>query len=309
MRRAAHGRSVTVPELPEVETLRQDLNREVVGRKVKAVAVGNGRSVRRHQSAKHFRALLEGRTIKSVSRLGKYLVLGLDNGDSLVVHLGMSGQLLRVKSAKDPKPKHTHVVLTFTQGGELRYVDPRTFGEMFVSTAPVADGPAPASTPGPSLGDGRMIRQSVPELAHLGFDPIEDVLTWERFALMLRSRRAGLKALLMDQQFVAGIGNLYSDEILFTAGLRYDRSSDSLSPTEVRRLYRSLLETLADAIKHRGSTLADEGYRDLFGESGAFQGQHQVYDREGQPCPRCRNPIVRVKWGGRSTFYCEHCQV
>jgi formamidopyrimidine-DNA glycosylase len=277
-----------MPELPEVETLRQDLAKEVVGRKVKSVAVANGRSVRRHQSAKHFRALLEGRTIKSVARLGKYLKVGLDNGFVLVVHLGMSGQLLRVRSAKEPKPKHTHVVISFTQGGELRYVDPRTFGEMFVSE--------------PSDG-------TVPELAHLGFDPLEDPMSWERFALLLRARHCGLKALLMDQQFAAGIGNLYSDEILFASGLRYDRLSDSLSTTEVRRLYRAMVETLTEAVKHRGSTLADDQYRDLFGEAGDFQGQHQVYDREGEPCRRCRNPIVRVKTGGRSTFFCEHCQV
>ena len=106
-----------MPELPEVETLRQDLSREVPGKKIKTVAVANGRSVRRHASAKHFRAPLEGRTIKSVGRLGKYLLMTLDSGDTLVVHLGMSGQLLRVKSVKDPKPKHTHVVITFTQGG------------------------------------------------------------------------------------------------------------------------------------------------------------------------------------------------
>ncbi len=135
-----------MPELPEVETLRQDLAKEVVGRRIKTVAVANGRSVRRHPSAKQFRTLLEGRSIKAVGRLGKYLVLTLDNGDSLVVHLGMSGQLLRVKSAKEPKPKHTHVVITFTQGGELRYVDPRTFGEMFVAT-PATDGTgAPVAT-------------------------------------------------------------------------------------------------------------------------------------------------------------------
>jgi formamidopyrimidine-DNA glycosylase len=297
-----------MPELPEVETLRQDLSKEAPGRRIKAVAVSNGRSVRRHPSAKHFRALLEGRTIKSVGRLGKYLLLFLDNGDTLVVHLGMSGQLLRVKSAKDPKPKHTHVVITFTQGGELRYVDPRTFGEMFVSSPPGPDAPRPA-VPGLAGGEGAVIRRTVPEVAHLGFDPIEDLMTWDRFALMLRARHGGLKALLMDQQFVAGIGNLYSDEILFEAGLRYDRFSDRLSSTEIRRLYRALVETLTDAIKHRGSTLADEGYRDLFGEIGDFQGQHQVYDREGQPCRRCRNPIVRVKWQGRSTFFCEHCQV
>jgi formamidopyrimidine-DNA glycosylase len=298
-----------VPELPEVETLRVDLSKEVTGRKVKLVAVGNGRSVRRHQSAKHFRTLLEGRTVKSVGRVGKYLLLGLDNGDTLVVHLGMSGQLLRVKSAKEPKPKHTHVVITFTQGGELRYVDPRTFGEMFVSNGE-AKAPANGSaTNGSARPEAGASRKSVPELAHLGFDPIEDMMSWERFAVLLRSHRAGLKALLMDQQFVAGIGNLYSDEILFASGLRFDRQSDSLSGTETRRLYRAMVETLAEAIKHRGSTLADEQYRDLFGEVGDYQGQHQVYDREGQPCRRCRNAILRLRTGGRSTFFCEHCQV
>ncbi len=307
-----------MPELPEVETLRQDLSREVVGKKVKSVAVSNGRSVRRHPSAKHFRALLEGRTIKSVSRLGKYLLLTLDNKHTLVVHLGMSGQLLRVKSAKEPKPKHTHVVIAFTQAGELRYVDPRTFGEMFVSSPQTDDPKAPGTNgsssssslpPGMGGGDGLALRRQVPELAHLGFDPIEDVMSWDRFGLLLRQRHVALKTLLMDQQFVAGIGNLYSDEILFGAGLRYDRPSDQLSATEVRRLYRAMVETLADAIKHRGSTLVDEQYRDLFGEAGDYQGSHQVYNREGQSCRRCRNAIVRAKTAGRSTFYCEHCQV
>ena len=304
-----------MPELPEVETLRQDLAKEVVGRKIKAVTVANGRSVRRHPSAKHFRAPLEGRTIKSVGRLGKYLVMALDSGDSLVIHLGMSGQLLRVKSVKEPKPKHTHVVITFTQGGELRYVDPRTFGEMFVSSPPTEGAPAGAGRssslgpPGSPGQAGAAIRRGVPELAHLGFDPVEDVMSWERFAVMLHQHHAALKALLMDQSFVAGIGNLYADEILFAAGLRYDRLADSLSAIEVRRLYRSIVETLAEAIKHRGSSLADEQYRDLFGEVGDYQGSHQVYDREGQPCRRCRSAIVRVKAGGRSTFFCEHCQV
>ncbi len=300
-----------MPELPEVETLRQDLAKEVVGKKVKSVSVTNGRSVRRHPSAKHFRGLLEGRTVKSVGRLGKYLLLCLDNKDTLVIHLGMSGQLLRVKSAKEPKPKHTHVVIVFTQGGELRYVDPRTFGEMFVSS-PLSEGPLAngASLPvGMATGDGAALRRQVPELAHLGFDPIEDMMSWDRFGLLLRRHRTGLKSLLMDQEFVSGIGNLYSDEILFNAGLRYDRPSDGLSATEVRRLYRSMVETLTEAIKHRGSTLVDEQYRDLFGEAGDYQGSHQVYDRENAPCRRCRNPIVRAKVGGRSTFYCEHCQI
>jgi formamidopyrimidine-DNA glycosylase len=303
---------MAVPELPEVETLRQDLSKEVIGKRIKAVSVANGRSVRRHPTAKHFRALLEGRTIKAVGRLGKYLLVTLDSGDTLVVHLGMSGQLLRVKTAKEPRPKHTHVVITFTQGGELRYVDPRTFGEMFVSCPPPkADGSpgAPALGAAGSPVDGANIRRAIPELAHLGFDPIEDMMSWDRFAVLLRQHRSGLKGLLMDQTFAAGIGNLYSDEILFAAGLRYDRTSDSLSTTEVRRLYRAMVETLTEAIKHRGSSLADEQYRDLFGEIGDYQGSHQVYDREGQACRRCRNLIVRAKAAGRSTYLCEHCQV
>jgi len=279
-----------MPELPEVETIRRDLQGEVVGRKIKSVEVRNGRTVRRHPSAKHFRARLEGHTVTAIGRSGKYLLLGLDGGDTLVVHLGMSGQLQRAKGPKEAKAPHTHAVITFTQGGQLRFVDPRTFGELFVST-PAEGGPA------------------VPELAHLGFDPLEDVMSWEKFWVLLASHKAGLKALLMDQEFVAGIGNMYADEILFAAGLRYDRLSDSLSSQEVRRLYRSMVETLTEAVKRRGSSLADEQYRDLFGEVGDYQGQHQAYDREGQACRRCRSVIIRVKSGGRSTYLCEHCQV
>jgi hypothetical protein len=128
-----------VPELPEVETVRAALAREIVGKKFKSVAVTNGRIVRRHSSAKEFRTLLEGRTAKSVSRLGKYLIVALDSGGPLVIHLGMSGQLLKAKGPKDPKPKHTHVVFTMSPASEIRYVDPRTFGELFVST-PLPEG-------------------------------------------------------------------------------------------------------------------------------------------------------------------------
>jgi formamidopyrimidine-DNA glycosylase len=280
-----------MPELPEVETIRRDLQGEVVNRKIKSVEVRNGRTVRRHPSAKQFRAQLEGRSITAINRAGKYILLVLDDGATLVVHLGMSGQLHRVKNVKEAKVPHTHAVITFTQGGQLRFVDPRTFGELFVSAAP-AEG-----------------EQALPELAHLGFDPLEDIMSWEKFWVLLSSHKSGLKALLMDQEFVAGIGNMYADEILFAAGLRYDRLSNSLSSQEVRRLYRSMVETLAEAVKRRGSSLADEQYRDLFGEVGDYQDQHQAYDREGQACRRCRSTIVRVKSGGRSTFFCEHCQV
>ena len=279
-----------MPELPEVETIRRDLEKEVIGKRIKAVEVKGKRSVRRHKTGTEFRSRLEGKKVGGVRRAGKYLLVDLEGGDVLVVHLGMSGQLLRAKSAKEPLDRHTHVVVTFTQGGQLRFVDPRTFGELFVTSADE-------------------LTKEVPELEHLGFDPLEDVMSWARFGMMLADRHSSLKALLMDQKFVAGIGNMYSDEILFAAGLRYDRISDSLSAQEVRRLYRSMVETLTEAVKMRGSSLADEQYRDLYGETGDYQGQHQVYDREGQPCRRCRNSVVKVKVNGRSAFLCEHCQI
>ena len=276
-----------MPELPEVETLRHDLEREVVGRRIKHVEVTGARSVRR-LPAPDFVARLEGQKVDGVRRKGKYLLVDLGE-DVLVIHLGMSGQLLKA-ATKDPVAPHTHVTVTFTQGGQLRFVDPRTFGEVFV----VAQ-------------EG--FEEEVPEVAELGFDPLTDIMSWNAFGAMLAARKVKLKALLMDQKFVAGIGNIYSDEILWQAGLRYDRTSDSLTTQEVRRLYRAMLDTLQEAVKHRGSSLADQQYRDLFGVVGAYQSEHRVYAREGLPCVRCRKTVVRHKWSGRSTFLCEACQV
>jgi formamidopyrimidine-DNA glycosylase len=279
-----------MPELPEVEVMRRDLEREVVGKKIKAVEVTGARSIRRHKSKKEFVDVLIGRKLMAVQRRGKYLVMKLDGTDALVVHLGMSGQLLRAKTAREKAPKHTHIVITFTQGGLLRFVDPRTFGEMFVTQYDDID-------------------QQVDELAHLGLDPLETALSWDLFGRMLAERKSKLKPLLMDQKFIAGIGNVYSDEILFEAGLKWERQSDSLSQQEVRRLYRAISETLQGAVKYRGSSLADEGYVDLFGKPGEYQDHHQVYGREGQSCTRCRRPIMRARYSNRSTFFCDACQV
>jgi formamidopyrimidine-DNA glycosylase len=279
-----------MPELPEVEVLRRDLDKEVVGKKIKSVEVTGTRSVRRHRNKKEFIGLLEGRKITSVQRRGKYLVLRLDGAEALVVHLGMSGQLLRAKSGREKPPKHSHVVITFTQGGLLRFVDPRTFGEMFVT----------------KYDD---LEEQVEELAHLGIDPLETAMSWDLFGRMLAEKKTRLKNLLMDQKFIAGIGNVYSDEILFNAGLKWDRMSDSLSQQEVRRLYRAISETLQDAVKYRGSSLSDLQYCDLFGQPGEYQLYHQVYDKEGLPCQRCRRPLRRARFSNRSTFFCEACQV
>lgn len=286
------------------------LARDVVGKKVKSVAITNGRVVRRHKSVKEFRDLVEGRTIKGVGRLGKWLVLTLDDGAKVGIHLGMSGQILRAKSAKDPKPKHTHVVVTFIQGTQIRYVDPRTFGELFVSTGPIDGQPTEISRFARLAigGDGMATRQAVPELAHLGVDFLEDQLGWDRFAAILRSRSTPIKAVLTDQDIIAGIGNIYADETLYNAGVRYDRPADSLSAIEIRRLHRAITEILADAIKHHGSTLADEQFIDPDGRPGEYQQYHQVYDREGQPCGQCRSLVRRVMVRQRATFYCEKCQ-
>ncbi len=278
-----------MPELPEVETIRRDLERDIAGLRVKTVEVNDLRSIRRHGRKAPFVKALDGVKVTHVNRRGKYLIVSLDSDDVLVIHLGMSGQLRR-NANKDAMQTHTRVVITFTQKGQLRFIDPRKFGEMFVVDA-----------------DG--VDDEVPELAHLGFDPVEQAVSWTQFGQALVNRSVKLKPLLMDQKFIAGIGNIYADEILYGAGLRYDRLSDSLSTQEIRRLYRSLVETLHDAIKYRGSTLADGQYVDIQGKPGEYQEHHQVYDREGEACRRCRAALVRVKANSRSTFFCGQCQV
>ena len=277
-----------MPELPEVETIRRELEREVVGKRIKTVEVSGTRTVRR-QPKKQFIKRLEGTKLTGVSRRGKFLLISLDSDETLVVHLGMSGQLRRCAN-KDPVVKHTHVVLAFTQHGQLRYVDPRTFGELFVTNDEAIDDDAP-------------------ELAELGPDPIEEPMSWTQFGHMLTGRKMKLKAFLMDQTILAGLGNIYSDEILHAAGLRYDRQTDSLSTMEIRRLYRAVVETLHEAVKYNGSTLDDEGYVDLFGEPGSYQDHHQVYGRDKEPCRRCRGTINKAKFSQRTTYFCPDCQM
>jgi formamidopyrimidine-DNA glycosylase len=278
-------------ELPEVEVMRRDLEKDVVGRRVKAAEVKSSRNamrvIRRHGKRKEFTSRLEGRKLSKVERRGKYLLVHLDSGDVLVTHFGMSGQFQRGNGRVAIEP-HTHVILTFQQGGDLRFIDPRTFGEMFVTSAD-------------EIG-------KVKELQHIAIDPLDQVFTWPTFQYLLAERGAKMKQLLMDQKFISGLGNIYSDEVLFAAGLRYDRVSDTLSSQEVRRLYRAIQETIQEAIKLRGTTLDDEAYVDLFGKPGEYQGELKVYGREGEPCRRCRSPIQTVKVSQRTSYFCPQCQ-
>jgi len=278
-------------ELPEVEVMRRDLERDVVGKKIKSAEVKSSRNamraIRRHKTRKEFTSRLAGRKIAKTERRGKYVLLSLDSGDVLVVHFGMSGQFQRA-NGRVGLPPHTHVVLTFQQGGDLRFIDPRTFGEMFVATTD-------------EVG-------KIKELQHIAIDPLDQVFTWPTFQYLLAQRGAKMKPLLMDQKFISGLGNIYSDEVLFHAGLRYDRMSDTLSSQEVRRLYRAIQEILQEAIKARGTTLDDGAYVDLFGKPGEYASELKVYGREGMACRRCRTPIQTVKIQQRTSYFCPQCQ-
>ena len=277
-----------MPELPEVETIRRELEKEVVGRKIKSVDITGRRTIRRQKPAE-FKDGLVGAKITGSQRKGKYLLMPLDNGSVLVVHLRMSGQLLRA-AAKDTKAKHTHVIIDFTQGGQLRFVDPRTFGEMFLATPDE-------------------ITSEIEELSTLGVDPVDTPMSWVDFGHLLRSKNMKLKAFLTDQSMIAGIGNIYSDEILFDAGLRYDRETSSLTTQEIRRLYRAVVETVHEAIKYGGTTLGPDGWVSLDGSPGEYNQHLTVYKRDGEMSPRARGPIVKVRFGSGYTYFCEQTQV
>jgi formamidopyrimidine-DNA glycosylase len=285
-----------MPELPEVEVLRRQLEKEYVGKRIRAADIKTRKYVKearsegkrltkRHVTPKEFERPLQNGKVKAVHRKGKYLSFELDNHNFLVFHLGMSGHLVKATSRR-PADKHTHVVLHFTQGGELRFFDARRFGECYVATA---EGYAEA-------------------MSALGLDAINDQIPWQLFGDMVSTRKAKMKHLLMDQEFMSGLGNIYSDEVLFHAGLPWDRSSDSLTSNEIRRLSRSVGEVLQDAIRHRGTTLSDGEWRDLYDEPGEHQNALTVHGREGEPCRRCRTPIVRVRIGQRSHYFCPQCQ-
>jgi formamidopyrimidine-DNA glycosylase len=277
-----------MPELPEVETVRRGLQQFVAGRRVLGVDVGRERTVRR-TSAQQLIDGLSGVTIERFGRRGKYLLADLDSGDQLMIHLRMSGRVLR-SPAGSVRPAHTHVVLHLDDGHELWFVDPRTFGEMVVF-------------------DPLHVAVELPELARLGVDPITDGLDLAALRGIVRSRRRQLKPLLLDQHVVAGIGNIYADEILHEARLRPDRLSDTLGPAGERRLHAAIHRILGAAIDAGGSTLSDTQYVDVMGDGGSFQLDHRVYDRAGQGCRTCgRSTIRRVVSGGRSTCFCPRCQ-
>ncbi len=279
-----------VPELPEVETVRRGLEKVLPGRRADRVVVTGRRTVRR-QSPGELVSRLTHRRFGLPDRRGKYLSLPLDDGQVLVVHLRMSGQLTWVeRPAEVAPPNHTHVVVGLDDGSELRFTDPRTFGEWFVTD---------------ELGAGGL--PAIFDL--LGPDPIAEGLSTTELAGILANRSSALKTVLTDQRAIAGIGSIYADEICFAAALRPDRPARSLSRDEVRQLAAKLRSVLRAAVKARGSSLRDAAYRDLMGELGGYQARHCVYDRAGEPCRRCGGRVTRVRFGARTAFCCPDCQV
>ncbi|MGH9303121.1 MAG: bifunctional DNA-formamidopyrimidine glycosylase/DNA-(apurinic or apyrimidinic site) lyase [Acidimicrobiales bacterium] len=279
-----------MPELPEVETVRRGLEDTVVGRRIDRVRVTGRRSVRR-QSPAELSSRLEGRRLDAARRYGKFLALGLDDGEVLVIHLRMSGQLIfvPVPDAVGQAP-HTHVVLAFEDKSELRFVDPRTFGEWYVT-------------------DDVGVNGLPSDFSRFGPDPLTDRLGARVLATRLTRRHCTLKAALTDQRVIAGIGNLYADEICWAARLRPDRRVDTLEDSDKGRLSRSISRVLRAATNKRGSSLRDQRYRDLMGNLGGYQAHHEVYDRAGKACRRCGASIEKVRFGARVAYCCPSCQL
>jgi len=282
-----------VAELPEIETLRNDLDKEIVGRKIKDVDVAASRVVRRHRNRPDFGRLVSARKVAAVGRSGPHLLVGLDSGDTLVMTLGATGRLLRERSAA-PVERRTDAVITFTVGGGLRVLGLAADGELFV------------------LGAGD--RDGLAALGQAALDPLADAVAWPSFGALVTAGHGPLRALLTGGALLAGIGPLYADEILWASGLRFDRDAGSLHAQEVRRLHRAIQEILQDAVRLRGSSVGDDPWLDLHGNKGEYQERLRVYQREGQPCQRCRTPLVaeRIAHGDAEidgvTYYCPRCQ-
>jgi formamidopyrimidine-DNA glycosylase len=272
-----------VPELPEVETIARGLDERVRGDVIDSVWLGSHPEPLK-SSATEIAAALAGAQIAEVRRVGKHIVFDLKaNGPAKktasqwIVHLGMSGRML-VTSPDDPIAKHTHAIATLASGRELRFVDPRRFGRLSIAVEQPFAGP--------------------------GTEPL--TITADEFAKLFRGRKTPIKAALLNQKLLHGVGNIYADESLFRARIRPLRQAGRLTRAELDRLHRAVQKVLREAIKQGGSSVSD--YVDSEGNEGFFQLRHRVYLRTGKPCLVCKTPIKRIVLGGRGTHYCPKCQ-
>lgn len=275
-----------MPELPEVETIRRDLSQLVVGRRIVAVDVAWPGSLR--DAGSEFERRLTGAGFTGFSRRAKMLVATLDTGDRLLVHLKMSGRLV-VVAAKTPRHRHTRITFQLDSGEELRFIDMRKFG--YIKLIPAGE---PAD---------------IPEFARLGPEPLAPEFTlaaWIDLVSSRRSSRRSIKATLLDQSFLAGLGNIYVDEILHAAGIHPARPVAGLMAADVERIYPQIRRILSDAITARGTTFSQ--YVDGTGRSGGFAEKLHVYGRQGGECRRCQAEIAKTRVAGRGTHFCPGCQ-
>jgi len=273
-----------MPELPEVEVLRRSLEPHLIGDRIERVEVSNP-VLREPVDVARLRRAARGREVTGLRRRSKYLLIDLDGGWTLVVHLGMSGRLTLVPAGTPPE-LHEHVAFHLRSGRRLRLRDPRRFGVVFaVKTAELA---------------------ADPHFAHLGVEPLEPGFSGETLARAAAGRRGPVKAFLMDAQVVVGVGNIYASETLHRAGVHPERSVARISRRRWERLAEAGMAVLRQAISQGGTTLND--FADGEGRSGYFQVSLPVYDREGEPCLACGRPVRRIVQSGRSTFYCPGCQ-
>ncbi len=274
-----------MPELPEVETYVRELTPLLAGRRVGAAQVFWPRTIAAPDVAT-FQTQIIGQEFATFGRRGKYMLLGLASGATLIVHLRMTGHL-QVEPASVTPDKHTHVMLDLDSGERLLFRDARKFGRIW------------------------LVDDSAPVLARLGPEPLSDDFSPGGLGALLAGRQAAIKALLLDQTIVAGVGNIYADEALFRAGIHPLRSGGGLTEVEVVRLYAAVCAVLADGIAAAGSSLgvsSIQNYQRPSGAPGSFQEQHRVFQRTGQPCLVCGAPIARIVVAQRSSHFCPHCQ-
>jgi formamidopyrimidine-DNA glycosylase len=276
-----------MPELPEVESTRRHVAGGIVGRTVAEAIVSRPRTVRHNLSPFDVGERLRGRTVEAVDRHGKFLIAPVSGDFTMVIHLGMSGRL-RLTATGEPLDAHTNFVARFTDGIELRFVDPRTFGFVAVYT------------------DEELAASS---LSHLGPDALDALPSAVRLRERLAGRSAPIKALLLDQRLIAGLGNIYADEVLFRAAVRPTRPAGALSPPEVAALRRAIRPVLLAGIAAGGTSLDDLAYLLPDGRAGDYLARLRVYGREGKPCLRCQTAIERVIVAQRSSHFCPRCQV
>lgn len=275
-----------MPELPEVETVVKGLRPLIKDRKVTAVEIREKNMIAYPENnIEAFKKSLIGSKIEAINRRGKYIIIELDSGKNMIIHLRMTGKLL-VKEVEEFRDKHTHVIFSLNDGQEIRFNNIRKFGRVYL-----IDKDHPEQAGG---------------LADLGPEPLSEDLTLTDFKKLFENRRALMKSLLLNQHFVAGIGNIYADEILFLSGVRPDRTADTLTEAEKEKIYHNMRHILARGIIYGGTSFSD--YVNAFGEKGSFQEELKVHQREGKECYSCGTKINKIKVSGRSTYFCPQCQ-